>query len=335
MEKEIIFRVYPDQNVWDYILKGKFPEITFDQKIDRPFKIEFVYSKTTLDEFERIQNQEQRNEFLGLLKNRDAKYIEINYETEDANFVDCDPFKQYSIHIQNKDIAISTINAFQDFSFKMLSGDKTRSVEDIWNTIFGNMTDLFKSSISKIEDKLDDKMKENIAKSLSYFNELPKYISEMFSASIPSINQSPLKSLKEALPYDLSEINNLETENAVRTIWDKTKRFYGVDDNGNESVENKFEQLFNSNNKFAKPWKMLEKINAVYLFLNMSGYWQDESLEKKRKFIPSINDAGHAFCAAYSHLFITRDMRFAKKLKAVYAYFNIGTQVFHYDENVL
>jgi len=329
----IVFRVYPDQNVWDYMLKGNIPQVSIKLPDGNSYPVEYIYSSTTLDELERIVDSDQRDLFLKFIKDISAKYISVDFETEKACFQSIDPYKQYSSHIENKASTKEIVSAFQDFSYQMLSGDNSRTIEDIWNTIFGDLSKMLKKSLSEINN-IDDRIKEDLTSKIKSFDEYTNKLIELLPIIIPKSQIKPLKAIKAILPYDYIEINNLKAENAVKIIWEKVKKLYESEDDLDEKVEQVFEKIYGNNKNPKKKWKMLEKINAVYMFLNMSGYWQDENLDKRRKFIPSINDASHAFYAAYSNLFMTRDFRLSKKLEAVYSYYDIETKVFYYNEKI-
>jgi hypothetical protein len=327
-----VYRIYLDQNIWDYILKEKFPPISIKQEDGSLIPFEYIYSDKTLDELDRIENIKKRNEFLDIFKKKNAKLIKINHEDERAYFFNINPFDAYEKHCNHKIGSDVIIQGFEDLTFQMLTGNDSRSIEEIWSSIFKQISKSLKSSISEINDQLDENIKketDNIIKFIDF--DVPESMNSL-SLLYPSNIQNALKELKKSLPYDSCNINNVNPEIAVKTIWEKVKIFYGKSMNSSERIEQVFERMFENGNKYSQKWKMLEKINIVYFFLNIYGYWQDENLERKRKFIPSLNDMGHSYYATYCNLFITRDLRLSKKLEAVYKYFNIGTKVFLYHE---
>lgn len=314
------------------MVKQKFPTISVKTEDGQPYPIEYIYSDTTLNELERILDKKKREQFLELLKTMNAKYIRVNLETEAATFEEIDPFENYDSHVHNQSETKDVISAFQDFSYKMISGSEVRSHEDIWGTIFRSSLDLIKSSIPDFESeqwKEEQQKITGIIDGLEHsFDDFIKTIADSF----PETSLNALKELKSKFPYTLQEINNIEPELAVSAIWERSKEILDAQYKTSERIEDFFERIMNTNKDQRKPWKALHKINMVYNFLNYFGYWQDENLDRKRKFIPSLNDASHAYYAAFSSLFITRDLRLFMKLKAVYSYFQINTKIFHYDE---
>ena len=69
------------------------------------------------------------------------------------------------------------------------------------------------------------------------------------------------------------------------------------------------------------------KILVLYNLLSLIGYQADEKLGNDGKFRSAVSDHTHAVCGAYAHIFITHDIRMARKLFAIYEYLEIKTRV--------
>lgn len=326
-----IYKIYLDQNILDFILKDKFPEISISNNDNIDIKIEYIYSSTTLDEFNRIDNEKYRSDFLNLLKEKKAKYIEVDHNTENYKLIGCDPIEKYKSHIENRTDSKSFSDDSTDFIFKLLTGNETRSYSDILTSYFGEIKEFTQSSLNNSREFLDDSTAKVIEESMKIIEKGLDQMPNIIRGILPSDDDKSnnLKNLKNVLPYKIDELNNIPPEEAVDYIWEKFKTLIPNETN-NIRIEEFFEKISSTNSK--KKWGMLERINFLYNFLNYYGYWQDKKLDKKRKFIPSLNDAGHAFYASYADLFITRDIAFYMKLKAVYHYYKINTSLHHHKE---
>ncbi|MFA5518034.1 MAG: hypothetical protein WDA74_02135, partial [Spirochaetota bacterium] len=251
---------------------------------------------------------------------------------EHATLIDCDPIEKFQWHNENKNDFKSFSDDTTDFMFKILTGNETRSYSDILTSYFGEIKKTIQSPFNNSKEFLDaDTIKifeSNMEIIETCLEQLPDFLRTFLPCDDEKSNN--LKNIKNVLPYKIEELNNISPDEAVDYIWKNYQTFISIETN-DLKIEEFFEKLSATNTH--KKWGMLEKINFLYNFLNYHGYWSDKKLDKKRKFIPSLNDASHAFYASFSDLFITRDVAFYMKLKAVYHYYNINTCLHHYKDN--
>lgn len=73
------------------------------------------------------------------------------------------------------------------------------------------------------------------------------------------------------------------------------------------------------------------RISIIYDFLNLIGYFPDESLNKENKYLRSGLDRHHAMLGCFCDIFVTRDKRFIKKIKVIYEYFNLSTKIYNIE----
>ena len=73
---------------------------------------------------------------------------------------------------------------------------------------------------------------------------------------------------------------------------------------------------------------IFQKVNQIYIMLNLIGYYQDEGIHKKEKrFIASFSDMSHASYACFCEYLFTRDKNFSIKVRVAYEYLNVATKV--------
>ncbi|MES0491956.1 MAG: hypothetical protein ABUK01_18320 [Leptospirales bacterium] len=324
------FKIYLDQNIWDRIVKNRFSELCINSSEDA--KIEYCYSDTTLEEFSRIENDNDRLPYLNALQEKKAKYLNVDNETEISTLQDINPINKYNDYIENRKSYSHIMTNTEDFLFKIISGNEERSFDEIFHSMFSQVRDILKDSMKNVSP-LDTEYNHNLSQ---LYLQAEKQISGLEQMLTESFKNNKLISptnnaIKNHGFIDRKEFNNIPSENAVQYAWAKTKVFLL---NNNIDEFDKIEDFFHSvlSNQPNTKWNWMTKINSLYNYLNYVGYWQDEKLHKKRNYIPSVNDTNHAYYAAFAHLFLTRDSRFFKKLKAVYSYFNIETKVYHYTE---
>jgi hypothetical protein len=321
-------KIYLDQNVIDYLIKGKLEIL--DNEIKKIPQSEIVYSSITLQEFSRIIDIEDRKPYLDFLKIKKAKYLWID-NNESPHFEDIDPFEKYNqvIQLENpiiKDIEIS----MQGMLHKLVGGEKDTS----FNEIADSQKQSFSNLIEFINDSLDTldnsntieiaKLKENTQKLGSYFNRLVDKTTDQLKNK-NNITDDPFNELRKLLEIKVVELNNIKPPNVIAQIWKKIKVVI-VNKNINLSCEDLFgDGLF----KYYSSQKitMIMKVNGLYNLLNSLGYHPDKNLHEDKMFYPFINDNQHIGYAIYSDFFITRDKKVRKKAEAVYEHYKIPTKI--------
>ncbi|NNB56279.1 hypothetical protein HBN75_19335 [Pseudomonas fragi] len=57
------------------------------------------------------------------------------------------------------------------------------------------------------------------------------------------------------------------------------------------------------------------------------GYKSDSRLHQEHRHVASISDAAHASIAAHAHVLLSGDHAFVSKVRAIYEYLNVQTNV--------
>jgi len=326
MNKKIKF--YLDQNVIDYLIKGKLESIS--EFINQINNSEIIYSYVTLREFSRINDESNRNLYLNYLKNQNAKYFWID-DNEKAHFEEADPFLKYVDNRDNDRIYGSIEKSMYDLMHKFLGGKKDITFNEIGQSQKTSFNDLIKNLDTMINSFKyfpdDDKktVQENIREMKNqYSNIIDKSVNDFSKNSILK-DTSPLNELRKLWKIDVSKLKNIEAPNIVEKIWEIIKD--GIKSN---NIKLSYDDLFGDVlSKFYPNIKvtMIMKINGLYNLLNSLGYYPDKNISNDKKFIPFINDHQHVGHAIYADFLITRDNNLMKKAEAIFEHYNIGTKI--------
>jgi hypothetical protein len=323
-----IVRFYLDQNIIDYLIKGKLEIL--DKTIKKIPQSEIVYSSITLREFSRIEDSVNRKPFLDFLKDNNAKYLWID-NNELAHFEDIDPFEQYNKVIQLENPIFRNIeSSMQGMMHKLLGGEKDTSFNEIADSqkqSFGDLIEFINNNLNSLDNNNTVemvKLKENTQKLISYFNGLIDKTTNQLKDN-KNITDNPFNELRKLLEVKVVELNNIKPPNIISQIWDRIKDII-TEKNINLSFDDLFgDGLFKYYSK--QKITMTMKVNGLYNLLNSLGYHSDKNLHKDKKFYPFINDNQHIGYAIYSDFFVTRDKKVRKKAEVVYEHLKIGTQI--------
>ena len=121
------------------------------------------------------------------------------------------------------------------------------------------------------------------------------------------------------------QLNNIVAPNIIESIFEKIK-----EKNSEFMQFNSVQDYFDWDLYNVKEDDIFGKINVLFNFLNIVGFWPDKKLEKEKNFRAAMCDSQHAGYAAFTNEVFTRDERFAKRMNAVYEYLNIGTSISYY-----
>jgi len=323
-------RLYLDQNIIDLLVKNKSSD--FEKLVISNKNIQVMYSNVTIDEISRIKDAFDRDKYLNVLKNLNARYFWVD-DNEIAHFDIRSPSEIFlELTSKNQKTFRNVQQSTLDFSHKMIGGKKGTSIEDITSS----QSDAFNDLMGLIENEIDVfQDKSSIDK--SFLKTYPKIMKERYSNLMYDLNSQinkyhpntenmdGLKEFRKLLNLEPIELNNIELPHIIEKIWAQMEERIKAN-----KIDLTFADLFGEG--FAKyypnkKFTMVMKVNGIYNLLNTIGYFPDRNIEKERKFKSFVSDQQHAGMAIYSHLLLTCDKRFMKKTEAVYEYLNIGPKI--------
>ena len=337
--------MYLDQNALDKLRK-RGTDGHFSALKD---KYSFVYSNSTLREIHKAgvnaDDSEKIVEFIILLTKLEATYFQLPdissnfdarpYECTDTpynvylKFLDEDlrydeftqPMEKMGLAVHNGigdydkfgDIQISSMLTLKDFlsdNLATLELESENCTNEDTKPHLEAYINLCHQRIQLLELKLYD------------FQKGVRFISEKFKEA--NQDQSMSKTFRDAYCINVDNLKKVEGFNALNRI------FVYLDDVKPESFP-QLRKLYND--IFDEEKRIFNRIFIIYDFLNLIGYYPDESLNKENKFLRSNLDRSHATLGCFCDIFVTHDKRFIKKMKVIYENFNIATKI--YDIEVL
>lgn len=304
--------IYLDQNIYDDLVKERY-SITSEQDFS------IVYSTSTLGEIARMPN-EYRTKFLSILKEYNSEYIWI--ENNLAYFKKSDPFEEFEEYLDNLN-KYPGLKEMSDFAFKLHGGKLDVGFEELISNQKSAIKELLKIGLEELDEEEREKFSHVFdaieKKGDLVFEELQNQLEEAFGDK-QVIN--PRKELENVTGLSAQQLNNIEPpkviENIFQTIKDKNPDL----DQFNSAQDYFTWDIYNVNED-----DTFGKINVIFNFLNIVGFWPDKKIDKERNFNAAMSDSQHASYAAYTNEIFTRDERFARRLNAVYEYLNIGTRI--------
>jgi hypothetical protein len=168
-------RFYLDQNIIDYLIKGKLDIL--GKSIRGVQNSEIIYSYVTLAEFSKINDDSQRKLYLDFLKDNNAKYFWID-NNELAHFEDVNPYEQYNLNQTENPIYNNLQSSMLGMLHKLLGGKKDMSFDEIGETqkqSFGNLMEFINKNLDSIDNNftIDKEYFKNNTELLSkYFNDI-------------------------------------------------------------------------------------------------------------------------------------------------------------------
>lgn len=337
--------MYLDQNALDKLRK----EGTDDHFFALKDKYNFVYSNGTLREIHKAgvnaDDSEKIAEFIIVLTKLEATYFQLPdissdfddrpYECTDTpcnvylRFIDEDlrydeftkPMEKIGLAIHNGirnydefgDIQINSMLALKDFLLDTLANLELESANcSDENTKFHLETyiDLCHQRLQFLEPKFHDFQKD------------VRFTNEKFKEA--NQDQSMSKVFRDEYCINIDNLKKIEGFNALDRIFEYLDR---VKPEHLPKLRELYGDIFDENKR------IFNKIFIIYDFLNLIGYYPDESLNKENKFLRSNLDRSHATLGCFCDIFVTHDKRFIKKMKVIYEYFNLATKI--YDIEVL
>lgn len=337
--------MYLDQNALDKLRK-RGTDAHFFALRD---KYNFVYSNSTLREIHKAgvnaDDSEKVAEFIIILTKLEATYFQLPdissnadarpYECIDTpcniylKFIEEDlrydeftqPMEKIGLAVYNGigdyddfgDIQISSMSSLNDFLLDNLATLELESANCTDKNIKPHLQayiDLCHQRMQFLESQLHDFQKD-----IRLMNENFKEANQ---------DQSMSKAFRDAYCINVDNLKKIEGFNALSRIFAyldevKPKSF--------PPLRELYKDIFDEDKR------IFNRIFIIYDFLNLIGYYPDESLNKENKFLRSNLDRSHATLGCFCDIFVTHDKRFIKKMKVIYEHFNIATKI--YDIEVL
>lgn len=314
---QIPYRIYLDQNIYDDLVKSRY-------SLESEINFLIVYSTSTLAEISRMTT-DYRTKFLEVLRDNNSEYIWI--EKGLAYFKDVDPFLKFEDYLNNIN-EYPIMQDMMDFALKLHGGRQEVSFDELLSKQQTSFISLLQDGLNDLDDeikkKFDEEFKELKKNGRIVFDQLKKQLHEFYGEN-ESIN--PRKEIEKTTGLSAKRLNNIKAPNIIEKIFTALKenspdfeKEFGV-------PEDYFKwETFNINKK-----DIFSKINFIFNFLNIVGYWPDNNIANENKFNAAMSDSQHASYAAYTNEFYTRDYKFSKRLFAVYEYLNIGTKIKYFS----
>ena len=137
-------------------------------------------------------------------------------------------------------------------------------------------------------------------------------------------DQSMSKTFRDEYCINVDNLKKIKGFNALNRIFDYLDE---VKPENPPPLRDLYKDIFDEDKR------LFNRVFITYNFLNLIGYYPDESLNKENKFLRSNLDRSHAMLGCFCDIFVTHDQRFIKKMKVIYEHFNIATKI--YDIEVL
>ncbi|MCB2384221.1 hypothetical protein KV201_18855 [Shewanella sp. SR1] len=326
MTEEVL--AYLDHNILDSIRKGD----PFDIRglLDKN-KITPIYSKENLKEIKRSVGSE--NEFLSILKDLGAKYIEPIYENNlpagKAHINDSDVYFVWRWFIENDEPMPEYGYGLSSMLEKFYGGRRDETYAEIFSKGDAELKKIMDDAIRELDSNecFTDEMKKVISSLPEMLVAQHQYISEKMDI----LEQSPVKAFENATGLGAKVLKNIHPPQVVQKIF---KAVQGSIPNVELDIDVFFGvkcQPFEANSDRVKT--LSEKVNGLYHQLNFLGYYRDTDMKNTRGFVRSSSDMTHAGIASFCHLLLCRDEGLVKKAAAAYEYAGVRTLIIHFQAN--
>lgn len=333
---------YLDQNILDL-----FTEPKCLLKRDSDFfnflknEVQSVYSPVTLEEIYRSVVNGKSSvfglAFLDVLKELDAQFISLindNGQVTNTIFRSWEePLIHFNRYVENnylnKFIQPLKKNLFAIYGgIKDYDGFKNEQIENLNNLLIflDNFLKFLESSEGKDEYILSEisKYKVEIPKLRMQQKEYESFV-QLSVQHLEDANkeQSAHKNFRDSLKVDLNHLKKIEFPNVLAQIWKMLQQ------NNAELSNFEFDDFFQLKKGFnsESEYYIFQKVNQIYTMLNLIGYYQDEGINKEKRFIASFSDMSHASYGCFCDYIYTRDKPFSIKVRTSYEYLNVATKV--------
>lgn len=321
--------LYLDQNILDLFVKNSVG--SFGRELMDKFQI--VYSDETLKEIRRSAGYE--NDFLNALKDLGSYHLKIVVEqpgfivTDKATITSRDVFEAFEEYCSNDNEYGSIENSMNQWLFKFSGGRSGDSISDIHEeqlAAFAQLMDGMLENADELPVGMRAQIKEYSELMVEQYKSTLHELENTMSKDIPDTKEwNGIKSYRESVGVGPKELNNIEPPKVIEKIWDAFKVKLPKNDHFN-SLEDFF-QIRTNPIYPDRPYHLHQKVTGMYNMLNTVGYFPDSNVHKERRFIAAMSDNSHASMASFCNLLLSRDESFVKKVRAVYEYLGVPTEV--------
>ncbi|WP_224791230.1 hypothetical protein [Pseudomonas fluorescens] len=320
---------YVDQNVLTMVVKNRNPG--FFRSLSEEYQV--IYSDDTLRE---IKRSGQPDKFLTALIDLNAMHFK--YQLDEAfeatgNMIigSLSPTQAFANYLLIEPVYDTMFAAAHQTTLKIYGGKTDASFTDIADeqaSAFQGLIGLISSQLHQIDNSREDLRGpiEQYLKSLQSQYEIAVAVSsaEMTKHINDEKGESGVQNYRASVGMGPVQLNNVEPPRVIEKIWDI---YQHLDDYRGKgfSIEN-FLGISNSP-IYNREMHLHEKVTAIYNLLNFIGYKPDSRLYKEQRHVASISDAAHASIASHAHVLLSGDHAFVNKVRAIYEFLNVQTDV--------
>lgn len=320
--------LYLDQCVLSEIAKGKFPRL-FD--LIRSGTMRLIYSHVHISETARCRNQEFQSKVAQVLADMNGAYL-----SDSQLHFDKSPKQRLDECRSNPEVYDRVASSAEQLAHKFFGGQQGKDFQSIVDGQREAFADLMQYMVKNIK-VLSDSEEPEIQQILAMLEKLPdlliqqleessSQLVETFSASMPSQeNFNATKEFRAAVEIDTSPLSSIRPPHVMQKIWEMVSASEIIPAQFNSANDFLAKGVWAHLNDGEPTWE--SKIRSFYTLLNLIGFCADEKLQKDGRFRSAMGDQMHAGLAAFAQVFITSDVRMAKKVFAIYEYLGISTLV--------
>ena len=327
--------VYVDQNVLTMAVKNCDP--AFFRLLAEEYQV--IYSDDTLRE---IKRSGQPHKFLTALLDLGAMHFKYQFNeafeaTGNMIIGDLSPTQAFANYLLIEPVYDTIFTAAHQTTLKIYGGKKDAAFTDIASeqvNAFQDLMEFLTSQLHQIDSSGGDLRApiEQYLKTLQAQYEIAVAVSsaEMTKHINDEKAESGVQNYRASVGMGPVQLNNVEPPRVIVKIWDI---YQHLDDYRGKgfSIEN-FLGISNSP-IYNREMHLHEKVTAIYNLLNFIGYKPDSRLHKEQRHVASISDAAHASIASHAHVLLSGDHAFVNKVRAIYEFLNIQTDVGLVDED--
>jgi len=322
--------IYVDQNILGAPLEALIQSEAFAAWRDT---VVLVYSNETMNEI--VRSEGLAPEFLGNL----SKFVTARvFDELDDRLRPTGRFKirvespqqRYRVTLEEQLLASPDLQGL-GVLHKLFGGEADRSYADISAAQVGEMQRAWKSELDQIDlpaafRELLDQLHDSIISVAS--GALSSTAKTLAKNLQPNGRQVTSVDFRRDLGLDMETLNSIKGDKVIERIW-------ALIQSTNDTVRGwSFEAFCNVEGESpftGKPYTIPDKVRSMMLILNLIGYQSDKKLSRSDKFISSQSDLGHAAYGSLCDAIVSNDIRFRKRLSAVYAYLYVPTRIFSVD----
>lgn len=320
--------LYLDQNILDCFVKNGVSN--FGQGLRDGFQI--VYSDETLKEIRRSVGYE--NKFLSVLQGLNSYHLKVVVEqpgfiiTDKATITKRNVFEAFEEYCASNDYEYVE-EAMSQWLLKFSGGRNGDKISDIHNEQLAAFERLM-ADMNENARELPDEMKSLIKKYSELMKEQFKLVSNdalnLMTKNIPNTEDwNGIKSFRESIALGPKELNNIKPPNVINKIWALIEE--KLSEQSQMISLKDFFQIHTNPIYLGRPYHLHQKITAMYNMLNTIGYFPDSKIHIERRFVAAMSDTSHASMASFCDCLLSNDGSFVKKVRAIYEYLEVSTQV--------